>query len=46
MKVYPIFHVSLLEPYKESNIPGRTQPAPCIDIDSHEEYEVEEVLDS
>ena len=24
MKVHPVFHVSLLEPYKESNIPSRT----------------------
>jgi hypothetical protein len=46
MKVHPVFYVSLLEPYKESNIPGRTQPPPpCIEIDSHEEYEVEKVLD-
>jgi hypothetical protein len=43
MKVHPIFHVSLLEPYKESNIPRRTQP---LEIDNHEEHEVEEVLDS
>jgi hypothetical protein len=47
MKVHLVVHVSLLEPYKESNIPGRTQlPPPCIEIDNHEEYEVEEVLDS
>jgi hypothetical protein len=47
MKVHPIFHVSFLEPYKESNIPGRIQLLPpCIEIDSHKEYEVEEVLDS
>jgi hypothetical protein len=47
MKVHPIFHVFLLKPYKESNIPGRTQPPPpCIEIHSLEEYEVEEVLDS
>jgi hypothetical protein len=47
MKVQPVFHVSLLEPYKESNILGRIQPPPpCIEIDSHEEYEVEAVLDS
>jgi hypothetical protein len=46
MKVHPIFHVFLLEPYKESNILDRTQPLPpCIEIDNHEEYEVEEVLD-
>jgi hypothetical protein len=23
MKIYPLFHISLLEPYKESSIPGR-----------------------
>jgi hypothetical protein len=47
IKVHPVFHVSLLESYKELNIPGRIQPPPpCIKIDSHEEYEVEEVLDS
>jgi hypothetical protein len=45
--MYPVFHVSLLEPYKESNISCRTQPPPpCIEIDNHEEYKVEEVLDS
>jgi hypothetical protein len=47
MKVHLVFHVSLLESYKESNIPCRTQPPPpYIKIDNHEEYEVEEVLDS
>jgi hypothetical protein len=47
MKVDLVFHVSLLKPYKASNIPGITQPPPpCIEIDSHEEYEMEEVLDS
>jgi len=43
MKVYLVFYVSLLEPYKESNIPGRRElplPLPCIEIDTHEEYEV------
>ena len=35
-----------IEPYKKSNIPDKTQPLPpCIEIDSHKEYEVEEVLD-
>jgi hypothetical protein len=47
MKVYLIFHVFLLEPYKKSNIPNRTQPPPpCIELDNLEKYEVEEVLDS
>jgi hypothetical protein len=36
-----------LIPYKESNILERTQLPPlCFKIDNHEEYEVEEVLDS
>jgi hypothetical protein len=46
MKVHPVFHVFLREPYQESNIPSRTQPPPCIEIGNHEEYEVEELLDS
>ena len=47
MKVHPVFHVSLLEPYKESNIPRRAQqPPPCVEIENHAEYEVEKVLDS
>jgi hypothetical protein len=47
MKLHPVFHDSLLEPYKESNILGRIQlPSPWIEIDNHDKYEVEEVLDS
>jgi hypothetical protein len=47
MKIHPIFHVSLLEPYRESIFPGRVQgPPPNIKIENHEEYEVETVLDS
>ncbi len=47
MKIHLIFHVSLLEAYKESTIPRRIQPSlPCIEIDNHVEYEVEKVLDS
>lgn len=47
MKVHPVFHVSLLEIYRESTFPGRVQcPPPCIEIENHEEYEVEKVLDS
>ena len=47
MKVHPVFHVSLLEPYRESSFPGRVQsPPPSIEIENHEEYEVEKVLDS
>ncbi|KAG0592495.1 hypothetical protein KC19_1G257000, partial [Ceratodon purpureus] len=47
MKVHPVFHVSLLESYKESTISGRLQPSlPSVEVENHEEYEVEEVLDS
>jgi hypothetical protein len=47
MKVHPVFHVSLLEPYRESAFPGRVQgPPPSIEIENHEEYEVDKVLDS
>ena len=47
MKVHPVFHVSLLEPYRESAFPGRVQgPPPSIEIKNHEEYKVDKVLDS
>lgn len=47
MKIHPVFHVSLLEPYKESTIPGRLQvPPPPIEIDGEEEFEISEILDS
>ena len=47
MKVYSVFHVSFFEPYRESVFFGRMQsPPPSIEIENHEEYEVEKVLDS
>jgi hypothetical protein len=47
MKIHPIFHVSLLEPYHASTIPGKTQkPTPSIILNGEQEYEVEEILDS
>ena len=47
MKIHPVFHVSLLEPYKDSTIPGRLQvPPPPIEVDGAEEFEVSEILDS
>ena len=47
MHIHPVFHVSLLEPHKSSTIPGRSSPLPPpIIVDSEEEFEVEEVLDS
>ena len=47
LKVHPVFHVSLLDRYNESDIPGRTQPPPPpVIVEDQLEYEVEEVLDS
>lgn len=47
MKIHPVFHVSLLEPYKNVNIPRRRQVPPLpMEVDNNEEFEVEEVLDS
>jgi hypothetical protein len=47
MHIHPVFHVSLLEPYKEPQIPSRIPPPPpLIEIDHNMEYEIEEILDS
>jgi hypothetical protein len=47
MKIHLVFHVSLLEPYYESRIPGQVQaPLPPIQVNGEEEFEVEEILDS
>ncbi|KAH7315890.1 hypothetical protein KP509_21G069700 [Ceratopteris richardii] len=47
MRVHPVFHVSMLEPYQISPVRGeRPSPSPPIEIDDHEEFEVEHVLDS
>ena len=47
MRIHPVFHVSLLEPFKQNDIPGRVQdPSPPVIVDDYEEYEVEEILDS
>ena len=47
MKIHPVFHVVLLEPYKQSDIPGRTRdPPPPVIIDDGVQYEVEEILDA
>jgi hypothetical protein len=41
MKVHPVFHISLLELYKESSILGRFQVLPPpIEIEGQEEFEV------
>jgi hypothetical protein len=47
MHIHPVFHVSMLEPYKKSQIPNRILlPPPPIEIDHDVEYEVDEILDS
>jgi RNase H-like domain found in reverse transcriptase/Reverse transcriptase (RNA-dependent DNA polymerase)/Integrase zinc binding domain/Chromo (CHRromatin Organisation MOdifier) domain/Integrase core domain len=46
-KIHSTFHVSLLEPYKASTNPARTQPPPPpVTINRQPEFEVEEVLNS
>ena len=47
VQIHPVFHVSLLLPHKESQLPGRHPPEPAaIDVEGDEEYEVDTVLDS
>jgi len=47
MKIHPLFHVSLLEPYHASTILGRIHdPLPIIEVDGEHEYEVENILNS
>ena len=45
MRIHNVFHVQLLEPYKENTIPGRIElPPPRIEIEGEQEYEVEAIL--
>ena len=47
LKIHPVFHVHLLDPYNANKIPGRRQPPPPPEeINGEEEYEVREILDS
>ncbi|PRP74592.1 retrotransposon nucleocapsid protein, partial [Planoprotostelium fungivorum] len=46
IKIYPVFHTSLLTPYVENTLVGRKRPAPPpVGIDGEQEYEVEAILD-
>ena len=47
IRIHPIFHVALLEPYVKNTFPGRDvpQPPPVI-VDGEPEWEVASVLDS
>ncbi|MBW0543765.1 hypothetical protein O181_083480 [Austropuccinia psidii MF-1] len=45
--VHPVFHVSLLEPVKQSSIPNHNKfPPPLVLVQEQEEREVAQVLDS
>lgn len=47
MQIHPVFHVNLLEPFKEDTIPGRTpKELPPVVVNNHDEYEVEYIVDS
>ncbi len=47
MKIHLMFHVSLLEPYRESTIPRQLPaPPPPIEINKKEEFEVSKIIDS
>jgi len=46
-KIHPLFHVSLLEPYRASNRPSREQPPPDPeDIEGDLEWQVERIVKS
>ena len=46
-RLHSVFHVSLLDPYHQSSIPGRKQsPPPPEIIDGEEEWEIENVANS
>lgn len=46
VKIHPVFHTSLLIPYKDSTIPGRVQPPPPqVEVDGFMEDEVEKILE-
>jgi hypothetical protein len=50
MKIHPVFHVSLLEPYNPNTLPNRTQPVPpppeVLNEDDTYDWEVDKILDS
>src|SRR5579859_5951294 len=46
MRIHPVFHVSLLELYKESRFAGRTQARPPpMEVEGELKYEVKEIVD-
>ena len=46
-RIHNVFHISLLEKYHPSRIPGRQPPpSPPVELSIGEEYEVDQILDS
>ena len=46
-RLHPVFHVSLLEPYRENVLPERVQELPPpVEVEGELEYEVAGILDS
>jgi len=46
LRIHPMFHMHLLDPYNANKIPGHRQPPPPPEIiDREEEYEVCKILD-
>jgi len=46
-RIHPVFHVSLLEEYNPSDIPGRLPEPPApVEIEGEEYWEVEKIIDS
>jgi hypothetical protein len=47
MKIHPIFHVLKLEPCATDPLPGHVPPpTPPVIVESEEEWEIDEILDS
>jgi hypothetical protein len=47
MKIHPMLHIFLLEPYHVSTIPRRIHdPPPPIEVNGEQGYEMEDILDS
>ena len=47
VKYHPVQHVSLLDPFDDDPLPGQhNPPPPPVIVDDHEEWHVEEVMDS
>ena len=47
LRIHPVFHSSLLEPYQDSTVPGRIKPPPPpIELEGGLEYEVAAILQS